>query len=224
MKKTSLSSANSKNNGQSPKPLYPTVKFSSTRKPIDPTMRLDIRLLDLFPPNVNLTANELKVLLVLHAMAKGSTNLSAIDQEQISAITSVERPNIARAIAGLRKKGVILNTFMEQGRTYYRNVYALWKAPVESENSKKKIPSQQKANVREQKNKKNEKQAIAENNCTYCGGKVVAVSYVPSKDINIYRWCFCSAGIQEAKLNGANPGDIVAVHLMEKYLNKIKNN
>jgi hypothetical protein len=220
MKKTNFSSANSKNNGQSPKPIYPTVKVSPKRKPIDPLLKLEVRLVDLFPPNVNLTANELKVLLVLHSMIKGDNNQSAIDQEQISALTSVERPNVARAIAGLRKKGMLLNTFMEQGRTYYRNIYTLWKAPVESERPKKKILSQKKVNVLEQKTPKNEKTSSPQNNCTYCEGKVVAANYVPSKDINIYRWCFCSAAIQEAKLNGAKSGDIVSEHLIGKYLNK----
>lgn len=218
MKKKNLSSDKSKNNGQSPKPLYPTVKVSPKRKPIDQSLKLDVRLVDLFPPNVNLTTNELKVLLVLHSMAKGNNNQSAIDQEQISAITSVERPNVARAIAGLRKKGMILDTFMEQGRTYYRNIYTLWKAPVESETPKKKILSQKKENVLEQKPSKTQKPVIAENKCSYCSGKLVAANYLPSRGIDIYRWCLCPAAIQEAKLNGAKSGDIVSDSLIAKYL------
>jgi hypothetical protein len=221
MKKTNFSSAKSKNNGQSPKPIYPTVKVSPKRKPIDPSLKLDVRLVDLFPPNVNLTANELKVLLVLHSMVKGNNNQSAIDQEQISALTSVERPHVARAIAGLRKKGVILDTFMEQGRAYYRNIYTMWKAPVESETPKKKIPSQKKSNVLEQKSSKKEKPVIEEKKCTYCSGKLVAANYLPSKGIDVYRWCLCPAAIQEAKLNGAKSGDIVADHLIGIYLKEI---
>lgn len=212
MKKTNLSSDKSKNNGQIPKPLYPTVKVSPKRKPIDPSLKLDVRLVDLFPPNVNLTTNELKVLLVLHSMAKGNNNQSAIDQEQISALTSVERPHVARAIAGLRKKGMILDTLMEQGRTHYRNIYTLWKAPVESKTPKKKIPSQKKANVLEQK------PVIAENKCTYCSGKLVTANYVPSKGIDVYRWCFCPAAIQESKLNGAKSGDMLPENLVDKYV------
>jgi hypothetical protein len=220
MKKTNLSSAKSKNNGQSPKPIYPTVKVSPKRKPIDPSLKLEVRLVDLFPPNVNLTANELKVLLVLHSMIKGDNNQSAIDQEQISALTSVCQPNVARAIAGLRKKGMILNTFMEQGTTYYRSIYTIWKAPVESKTPKKKILSQKKANVLEQKPSKTQKPVITKNNCAYCSGKLVVANYLPSKGIDVYRWCLCLAAIQEAKLNGAKSGDMVSEHLIGKYLNQ----
>lgn len=217
MKKKNLSPNNSKNNGQSPKPLYPTVKVSPKRKPIDPSLKLEVRLIDLFPPNVTLTANELKVLLVLHAMAKGTNNQSSIDQEQISALTSLLQPNVARAIAGLRKKGMILDTFMEQGRTHYRNIYALWKAPVESKTPKKKFPSQKNANVAEQKPSLNQK-PVAENKCTYCSGKLLTANYVPSKGIDVYRWCFCPYAVQEAKLNGAKSGDMLPENLLDKYL------
>jgi len=219
MKKTNFSS-NSKNKGQNPKPLHKLAKFSQPRKPIDASLKLDIQLLDLFPPRVSLSANELKVLLVLHAMANGRHNLSAIDQEQISAITSIERPHVARAIDGLRKKGVILNTFMEQGRNYYRNVYVLWKAPISSQNSEKQLPYKQKKSAREQKNKHQQKTSLPKQSCSKCDCKALSPSYIPSKDLDIYRWCFCSVGREEAKLNGAKPGDIVADHLIEKYLGK----
>jgi hypothetical protein len=220
MKKKNLSYNKSKNNGQSPKPLYPTVKVSPKRKPIDPSLKPDVRLVDLFPPNVNLTANELKVLLVLHSMAKGNNSKSAIDQEQISTLTSLLQPHVARAIAGLRKKGMILNTLVEQGEAYYRNIYTLWKAPVESKTPKKKILSQKKENVLEQKPSLNQKPVIAENKCSYCSGKLVTANYVPSKGIDVYRWCFCPAAMLEAKLYGAKSGDMLPEHLIDKYVNQ----
>jgi hypothetical protein len=66
------------------------------------------------------------------------------------------------------------------------------------------------------------KLALQKQSCADCDGKAVKPNYVPSKDIDIYRWCFCCAGLQEAKLNGSKPGQIVPDHILEKYLGKIE--
>lgn len=90
---------------------------------MDPFQEFHGRISDFFYPGVKLTGNELKILVVLRAASPSRCGLAVIDLEEIAEITGIQMPHISRAIAGLRRKGMIRRTWMDEE---YCNVYALW--------------------------------------------------------------------------------------------------
>ena len=92
---------------------------------MDPFQEFHGRLSDFFSPGVKLTGNELKVLVVLRVASPSRCGLATINREEIAEITRIQLPNISRAIAGLRRKGMIRRTWMDEEKEYC-NVYALW--------------------------------------------------------------------------------------------------
>lgn len=191
------------------KPIYKLATFTPIRKSIQLDRRFEISLLDFFPPANNLTANETKVLIVLRATVVGNSNLAAIDQEQISAITNIRQPHVARAIAGLRKKGLILDTWMEEGSQRYRNIYALWASPKQIEKDARKMLSQQKRvkNLQEQASNCDPKssskaqklgkkiQQEKEKICISCKGDGWHPIYLRALDKDTGKLCDCSLGL-----------------------------
>lgn len=239
MKKKKFFSNTNQNNNQAPKkrlkipPIHKLANFSPLRRSIDPARRFGISLLDFFPSGNNLTANETKVLIVLKAFVVGSSNIAAIDQEQISAITSIQQPNVARAIAGLRKKGMILHTEMEEGSQLYRNLYTLWSPPKQLEKDAKKMLSQKRAakkleansnsSFKEKFRKKVQQQQ--EKICPICKGNAMQIVYLPSQNLERYRWCNCSLGVYQAKENNCSWNEFVPENIVVKCLGiaKIQN-
>jgi predicted transcriptional regulator len=234
MKKTNPSF----NKKQTPKkrlkipPVHRLATFKPARKSIDPSRKFEVSLLDFFPPSNNLTANETKVLIVLRAFAVGSSNLAAIDQAEISIITAIQQPNVARAIAGLRKKGIIKHTEMEEGSQLYRNIYTLWSPPKQVEKDAKKMLSQKR--VTEKLEKKAQKlenfsggysenlrkkiQQEQEKICPLCKGNAMNIVYLPSKNLERYRWCDCSLGIYQAKEHNCPWNEFVPDHIAKQYV------
>lgn len=241
MKKKNVSFTASENNGHKPKkqninikPIYEIVKFTPRRKPIELTQKFEISLLDFFPPTNTLTANETKVLIVLRSMVVGSSNLAAIDQEQISAISSIRRPHVARAIAGLRKKGIILETWMEEGTQRYRNIYALWTPPKQVEKDARKMLSQRKRvkkleaqanNHQTQSNGKAEKlrnkiQQEKEKICISCKGDGWEPVYLRALDKDTGKLCSCSLGIYLSKQYSLSFNEFIPDHILKELLKK----
>lgn len=216
------------------KPIYELAKFTPVRNPIELARKFQVSLLDFFPPTKTLTANETKVLIVLRSMAVGYSNLSAIDQEQISAIASLRQPNVARAIAGLRKKGIILQTWMEEGTQCYRNIYALWAPPKQVERDAKKMLTQQRRVKKLQEQANHEPKSIIEAEklrnkiqqeklkiCINCKGDGWRPVYLPALDKDTGKLCSCSLGLHLSKQfslssNEFIPDDILN-HLLIKH-------
>jgi hypothetical protein len=241
MKKKNFSFANPQNNGYKPKtsninikPIYEVANFTPIRRPINPSRNFELCLFDLLPPNINLTANELKVLIVLRAMVVGNSNLAAIDQEQIFVITGVQQPNVARAIAGLRKKGIILETWMEEGSQRYRNIYALWTPPKQAQQDAKKMLSQQKRvkKLQEQANncdpkssnkaEKLRKQAQQEKEkiCISCKGVGWMDVYLRDLDKDSGKLCVCSLGIYLSKQYSIAFNKLIPDDILKELLNQ----
>jgi predicted transcriptional regulator len=213
------------------KPLHPIASFPSVRKRIDILTRFHICLTDLFPPGVNLTANESKVLFVMRAAAIGRTNIAAIDQEKIAEISGIRQPHVARAIAGLRRKNLIKQTWMEAGLQMYRNIYELWAPPelIEKDantmvNQKRRAKTlERKADaLTEQSNveaaalKEKAKEAFS-NICNFCSGDGAALVYVRNEDRERLRLCVCSIGRKKALKIGGFAGDFVPDEMMDKF-------
>lgn len=242
MKKNNVFSNNGQNNGHSPKkrlkiaPIHNLATFGVSRQSVDPARKFEISLLDFFPPAKTLTANETKVLIVLRAMVMGKSNLAAIDQEQITAITSIARPNVARAIAGLHKKGIIKQIWMEEGTQLYRNVYSLWTPPKQLEKDAKKMLAQKRATKKlEQQAKNLETKSVGkaqelrkkvqqeeEKICPFCTGSGVDKVYSPNENKNRLRWCYCSLGIYQSRLNKCNWNEFIPEYIANKYLSIIE--
>ena len=210
-------------------PVHPIASFPSVRKRVDLLSGFNIRLADLFPPGVKLTANQLKVLLVLKASAVGRTDFVAIDQGKIAEISGIERPNVARAIAGLRKKGVIKETLMEPGLRMYRNIYKLWSPPemVERDGKamlnrkrrakaikQKAITLEQQAHPDAAKLREQAKEALA-NTCPWCGGEGAVLVYLPTQGRDRARWCNCPIGIKKAQKAGFPTESFIPDELLE---------
>jgi DNA-binding PadR family transcriptional regulator len=218
------------------KPIYELAKFASLRTPINPSRVFELCLFDLLPPNIKLTANELKVLIVLRSMVVGHSNLAAIDQEQISITTGVQQPNVARAIAGLRKKGIILQTWMEEGSQRYRNIYALWTPAKKAENDAKKMLSQQRKvkKLETQANKcdpkfsnKAEKlrkkvQQEKEKICINCKGDGWSDVYLKGLDKDSGILCGCSLGYHLSKQYSLSVNEFIPDYVLEKLPKKNK--
>lgn len=236
MKKNNNFFDNGQNNGHNSKkrlkiaPVHNLATFSISRKSVDPARKFEVSLLDFFPLSGTLTANETKVLIVLRAMVIGKSNLAAIDQEQITAITSIARPNVARAIAGLHKKGIIKQIWMEEGTQLYRNVYSLWTPPKQLEKDAKKMLAQkraakkleQQAKTLEAEKLRKKAQEQQEKICPFCTGSGISEVYYPSQDKNLLRWCYCSLGIYQSRLNNCNWQETVPSHIANKYLSTIE--
>lgn len=242
MKKSNIFFDSGQNNGHNPKkrlkiaPVHNLATFSISRKSVDPARKFEISLLDFFPPTGNLTANETKVLIVLRAMVIGKSNLAAIDQEQIASITSICQPNIARAIAGLHKKGIIKQIWMEEGTQLYRNVYSLWTPPNQLEKDAKKMLAQKKAAKKLEQQAKNletksvinteklrkKAQEQQEKICPFCNGSGISEVYFPSENKNRLRWCYCSLGIYQSRLSNCNWQEVIPEHIASKYLSTIE--
>lgn len=90
---------------------------------MNPFQEFHGRLSDFFYPGLKLTANELRVLIVLRAVSPSRCGIAVIDLEEIAEITEMEMPHISRAISSLRSKGMIRRTWMDE---VYSNVYPLW--------------------------------------------------------------------------------------------------
>jgi predicted transcriptional regulator len=218
------------------KPLHPLATFSSTRNPIELTKKFKVSLMDFFVSGVNLTANETKVLIVLRSQAVGRSNLSAIDQELISDITDLQQPNVARAIAGLRKKGMILQTWMEEGSQRYRNIYSLWSPPKQVEQDAKTMLSQRRAAKKlEEKAKNLEQTSISaaeelrkkaqqkqEKICPHCKASAIDWVYLAIEGRNRARWCACSLGIYQARLHNCKWNEFIPDHILKEYLSKLE--
>lgn len=241
MKKKNFSFADPQNNGHKPKkqninikPIYEVAKFTPIRTPINPSRNFEICLFDLLPPNINLTANELKVLIVLRSTVVGNSNLAAIDQEQIYIITGVQQPNVARAIAGLRKKGIILQTWMEEGSQRYRNIYALWTPAKKAEYDAKKMLSQQKRvkKLQEQANNcdpkssskaeklRNKVQQEKEKICINCKGNGWSPSYIPTLDKDTGKLCGCSLAFYLAKQYSLSFNEFIPDEILKELVKK----
>lgn len=219
------------------KPIYELAKFTPFRTSINPFRVFELCLFDLLPPNIKLTANELKVLIVLRSMVVGHSNLAAIDQEQISIITELQQPNVARAIAGLRKKGIILQTWMEEGSQRYRNIYTLWTPVKKVENDAKKMLSQQKRlkNLQEQANSHKPKSSVAEEKlrkkiqqekekiCISCEGDGWREIYLKGLDKDTGKLCSCPLGVHLSKQYSLSFNEFIPNHILEKLPNKNKN-
>lgn len=229
MKNKTFYSKNSKNNGQKKTcPAVPALhritEIELHRKPIDTSLKLEVYLMDLLPMGVNLTANELKVWIVLRAFVVGRSNLSAIDQEQLSALTAIARPNVARAIAGLRTKGMILRTSQQLGEKLYRNIYSLWSSPKQLEKESKQLSQPKNSQKLSQsspslpKNSLQKSPNLKKPPCIYCKDLGVIVFYVPNLDLDRGKWCLCPIGLQKAKLKGLSHRDFLPEHILKEYL------
>ncbi len=148
---------------------------------------------------------------------------------QISAITSIARPNVARAITGLRKKGMIRQTQMEEGSQLYRNIYTLWSPPKQVEKDAKKMLSQQRAAKKLEQQTQVEKsrkkaQQEQEKICPLCKGDAIRLVYLPNKNLERHRWCDCSLGIYQAKEYGCDWKAFIPEHIVKECLAKLKCN
>ena len=214
------------------KPTHPVAKFTFERKRMDLLKRFQICLADLFPPGLRLTANEFKVLFVLRAATMGKTNLAAVDQEKIAEISGVKQQNVARAIAGLRGKGLIRKTWMEAGSKMFRNIYALWLPPELMERDAKAMLKkrdkaitlekqadnlEQQAQTKEADKLRERAQKVRANTCSLCGGDgIVHGVYLPLQGRSRARWCNCSVGIKKAEEVGCPKLTFVPDDLLEK--------
>ena len=207
------------------KPIHKVAEFTPVRMPVSLTKKFQVSMLDLFPMGIILTGNETKVLFVLRAMAIGNSNLAAIDQEQISLLTSIKRPNVARAIVGLRKKGLVKQTFMEQGLQLYRNIYELWAPPQQLEKDAKKMISQKKK-VEKLKASSKKKATNFEQKfeletakiCLLCKGKGWELGYLPLQKKEVGRLCICSLAHHLAKLYSLSFKEFIPDHILELLL------
>jgi hypothetical protein len=199
------------------KPIHPLAPFKPIRKKMDLLKKFKICLADLFPPGAKLTGNESKVLFVLRAATVGSSNIAAIDQEKIAELTGLIQPNVARAIRGLRNKGVLQETWMEPGFQMYRNVYSLWAPPEITEiDAQAMLKQRDEARELEKKAERKEAaakpkkarklreqaQAVRETVCPICGGEGVVAIFSPKKGRDIGRWCTCYIGRMAAEKAG----------------------
>ena len=186
----------------------------------------ELCLADVFPPGVNLTGNEVKVLIVLKAACVGYSNVAAIDQEKIAELSNVPQPHVARAIRGLRQKGMLLKTWMEAGSKMYRNIYALWVPPEIIERDAKRMMKQceeaqkleRQAEEEEQKAipylqkadaKRQQAHVIRKTVCSLCYGEGKALVYIPSEKREQWRVCMCSTGRRVASELGLKAGQFV---------------
>lgn len=245
MKKKKSSFADSENKGHKPKksninikPIYELANFTPIRTPISPARKFEISLLDLFPMGIKLTGNEAKVLFVLRAVAVGNSNLAAIDQEQISLLTSIERTHVARAIGGLRKKGLIKQTWMEEGLNRYRNIYALWSPPKQVEKDAKKMLLQQKSAKKLEQEAKNlennspqkaeilkKKSALLkEKICINCKGDGWREGYLPKLDKDAGKLCGCSLGVYLSKQYSLSFNEFIPDDILKELPKKTKEN
>lgn len=216
------------------KPVHPIATFIPNRKRLDLLKNFEICFADLFPPGVRLTANEFKVLFVLRGAAIGNSNLAAIDQEKASEISGIRQPHVARAIAGLRRKGLVTQTWMEAGLRMYRNIYALWVPPellerdaeAMLEQRKKARALEQKAAALEEKDKlkkaarvRQKAQAVREKTCPDCGGEGRVLVYLPKEGKEKARWCRCSLGRSKAEEAGYSvTGFILDEPIVNNYM------
>ena len=217
------------------KPVHPIATFIAPRKRLDLLTKFQICFADLFPPGVKLTANEIKALFVLRGAAIGRIDVAAVDQEKIAELSGIQRPNVARAIAGLRSKGLVRETWMEAGSEAYRNIYKLWVPPeLMKEDVKAMIKQRDKARTLEQKADVLEKKAklkkaamarkhaqtVREQTCAYCGGEGVALVCLSRNSSGRWRWCICFAGDEKAKAAGCQAGAFVPDELAAKMFGK----
>jgi hypothetical protein len=221
------------------KPIHPIATFIPGRKHLDLLTEFPICFADLFPPGVKLTANEIKVLFVLRGAAVGKSNVAAVDQEKIAELSGIQRPNVARAVAGLRSKGIVRQTWMEPGLEAYRNIYELWVPPeLMKQDAKAMLKQRDKARTLEQKadaleekaklkkaakTRKNA-QAVREQTCTYCGGEGVAIVCLSKDSPERWRWCICTVGKKKAEAAGYQGGAFVPDELAAPiYLSGVSN-
>jgi hypothetical protein len=217
------------------RPVHPIATFIPPRKRLDLLTRFQICFADLFPPGVKLTANEFKVLFVLRGAVSGINNIAAVDQQKIAELSSIRQPHIARAIAGLRSKGMVRQTWMEPGSEAYRNIYELWLPPeLKRQNTKVVLEQRDKARMLEQKadalekkakRKKatkasNQAQAVREQICTYCGGEGITLIGLSRNGPERWRWCICLAGDKKAKAADCHGGAFVPDELVTKMFGK----
>jgi biotin operon repressor len=214
------------------KPTHPIATFQTQRKRMDVLRKFETCIADLFPPGVNLTGNEFKVLYLLRAACVGRSNVAAIDQEKISEVCGVSRPNVARAITGLRQKGMLLKTWMEAGPKAFRNIYALWVPPeILEQDAAWMLEQRDQARALEQQADEEDRkaqeaatkaatpylhradaarkqaQAVRETTCPICKGEGEVLVYLPSEKRERWRWCTCSAGRRLAQEVGCKGGD-----------------
>jgi len=213
------------------KPLYPIAKFISVRKRMNLLTKLEAPLAAFFPPGVKLTDNQLKVWIILLTAKIGRTNLAAIDQQKIAELSGVRRPHVARAIAGLRRKRLVMRTWMEAGPKMFRNIYDLWMPPefVERDSNAmlrkrdKAIALEQQAGEMEKQSKsleadklRQQAQKVRATICSLCGAEGMVLVYLPKGDRERTRWCNCYIGQGKAEELGYLKGDFVPDHLLIK--------
>ena len=197
---------------------------------MDLLKKFNVCLVDLFPPGVKLTANESKVLFVLRAAAIGRSNIAAIDQEKIAEISGIRQPHIARAIAGLRKKGLIEQTWMEAGLQMYRNIYEIWTPPeLQQKDEKAMLNRKRRAKAIEREAEALEKQANPDavklreqakealaNTCPMCGAEGAVMVYLPREGRERARWCSCPIGHKKAQKAGCSLSDFIPDEFLER--------
>lgn len=219
------------------KSVHPMADFSTSRKSVEVIKQSLLSVYDLFPNGVKLTGNELKVLIILKASAIRNSNIAAIDQTQIATLTQLRQPHVARAIAGLKKKKVLLKTWMEEGYKTYRNIYAL-SVPQEllEKDAKKQTLRKEKAEGLETKAKEIEKQWPADKKkkkeaerllsrantnkekvCITCNGDTMLPKYIPSQDLLRWKWCSCSLGRLGAQETGTSFLEWISPEVVEQY-------
>lgn len=222
------------------KSIHPMADFSTSRKSVEVIKQSLLSVYDLFPNGVKLTGNELKVLIILKASAIRNSNIAAIDQTQIATLTQLRQPHVARAIAGLKKKKVLLKTWMEEGYKTYRNIYAL-SVPQEllEKDAKKQALRKEKAEGLETKAKEIEKQwpedkkkkkeaqkllnranTNKEKVCITCNGRALLDVYIRSENIEKWQWCSCSLGRLGAQETGTSLSEWISLEVVEQYLAK----
>jgi hypothetical protein len=216
------------------KPIHPIAEFIvPSRKRVGLLTKIETSIAGLIPPGVRLTANQLKVWIVLLAAKIGRTNLAPIDQQMIAELSGVARPNVARAIAGLRRKKLVRKTWMDAGPKMFRNVYALWAPPeLEERDANAQLRKRNKATVLEQQADELEKQSHAEEadklrqqaqkvrtvTCPYCGGEGMVMVYLPKEQRERTRWCDCSIGHRKAEELGGLNDVFVPDHMLARML------
>ncbi len=217
------------------KPIYPIANFIPPRKRLDLLTKFQICFADLLPPGVKLTGNERTVLFVLRGAVVSGIDIVAVDQDKIAELSGIQRPHVARAIAGLRRKGLVRDTFMEPGLEAYRNIYKLWVPPeLKKQDDNARLKQRDKARTLEQKAEALEKkaklkkaakarrhaQAVREQTCDYCGGEGVALVCLSSHSPDRWRWCICFAGDEKAKAAGCRAGAFVPDEMAAKMFGK----
>lgn len=219
-------------------PVHPIADFTPIRKPIDLLKKSRISLADIFPPGIKLSGNETKVLTILRLSVVGDSNIAAIDQIEVAKLASLQRPHVTRAISGLRKKGLLVKTWMEEGYSMFRNIYALWVPPELLErDAEKQTRRKNKALDLEKQAKELQKHWPADkqkhqqaqrllkraNNhkekvCVTCRGMAMLPRYIPSLDIEKWKWCSCSLGRTAAQQTGSSMSDWIDSSIVEQFL------